>query len=223
MATNFESIYEKFLLEIDDYELGLIQDYELGNLCFGYLEKAKALYFPQCNQDLEDVVINRVTYINGVRIEPTQLEESIATDNVIGEETENPEGEDVAEVPSEATGERTDAVPTEDGELIIEDETLNTEPSEEDYVFIAIEGYFNADLTNTEQYILAKGMKKAWLSSKKFSADLMSKDIGDRDYKAVQGYNYIKELRSLDAELEEEIRRYGVQYTYTLEDLTSGW
>lgn len=230
MATNFESIYEKFLLEIDDYELGLIQDYELGNLCFGYLEKAKALYFPQCEKDLNDVVINKITYINGVRIEP--VNESIATgnnvNNVINEnneivETEIPEGEDATEVPSEPTEEPTEGVQTENEELIVEDETVDTEPLEDDYVFVAIEGYFNADLTGNEQYILALGMKKAWLSSKKFSADLMSKDIGDRDYRAVQGFNYIKELRNLDLELEEEIRRYGVQYTYSIDELSSGW
>ena len=216
MATKFESIYEKFLQDIDDYELGLIQDYELGNLCFGYLEKAKALHFPQCQKDLNDVTVNLVTYINGVKVE-----DNVPKDESI--ETEIVDGEDVAEMPSEATQEPSEAVVQQDEVLITQDENPLTEPTEEDYVFVAREGHFNIDLTHTEQYILALGMKKAWLSSKKYSADLMSKDIGDRDYKAVQGYNYIKEMRNLDLELEDEIRKYGVEYTYTIDALSTGW
>lgn len=50
--------------------------------------------------------------------------------------------------------------------------------------------------------------------SKLHSADLMRKEIGDRDYKAVQGTNYLKELSKLDDKIEDEIRRYSVEYTY---------
>lgn len=75
-------------------------------------------------------------------------------------------------------------------------------------------GEFAVDLDSQEQYILALGMKKAWLSPKLNFADNMTKEIGDRDYKAVQGTNYLKELSKLDNQIEEEIRRYAVAYTY---------
>lgn len=75
-------------------------------------------------------------------------------------------------------------------------------------------GSFTEDLDSQEQYILALGMKKAWLSPKLNSGDLMRKAVGDRDYKAVQGTNYLKELSKLDVTIEEEIRRYAVAYTY---------
>lgn len=75
-------------------------------------------------------------------------------------------------------------------------------------------GEFADDLSSQEQYILALGMKKAWLSPKLNFADNMSKEVGDRDYKAVQGTNYIKELSKLNAQIEEEIRKYAVAYTY---------
>lgn len=91
----------------------------------------------------------------------------------------------------------------------------------EDYTENKGVGEFKEDLTSQEQHILALGMKKAWLSSKLMSNDLMTKDIGDRDYKAVQGTNYIKEISQLDSKLEDEIRRYAVIYTYndfSLED-----
>lgn len=75
-------------------------------------------------------------------------------------------------------------------------------------------GEFHEDLTSQEQSILALGMKKAWLSPKLNNADLMSKAIGDRDYKAVQGTNYIKELAKLDKQIEDEIDGYAKAYTW---------
>lgn len=82
-------------------------------------------------------------------------------------------------------------------------------------------GEFKADLTSQEQHILALGMKKAWISPKLNSADLMAVAIGDRDYKAVQGTSYLKELSKLDAQIEDEVHRYAVQYAnrgYSMED-----
>jgi hypothetical protein len=75
-------------------------------------------------------------------------------------------------------------------------------------------GEFTDDLNSQEQYILSLGMKKAWLSSKLNSGDLMSKAIGDRDFKAVQGNRYLNDLSKLDEKIEDEIHRYAVAYTY---------
>lgn len=161
MATLFTSVYLKFLAEIDDYELGLVSNDELNNICFNYLDKARAMYFPQCKKDLDDVTIQLQSEIDG--LEPINAE----VDRIVGQ--------------------------------------------------------FNEDLTNREQYILALCMKKAWLSSRLYSADLMSKDVGDRDYKAVQGTPYLKELGNLDKSIEEEIHKYAVEYTYSLKDLSEGW
>jgi len=144
MSTSFIQINKKFLGLVDDYELGLIEDIELNEVLFNYLDLAKSLYFPQCKKDLENYT-------------------------------------------------ETDGV-----------------------------GEFAEDLTSQEQYILALGMKKAWLSSKLNNADLMRKEIGDRDYKAVQGTTYIKELSKLDAQIEDEIHRYAVAYTYK-NFSTEGW
>ncbi|HDR7263678.1 hypothetical protein [Bacillus sp. CH_203] len=75
-------------------------------------------------------------------------------------------------------------------------------------------GEFHETLTSQEQHILALGMKKAWISSKLYNADLMSKEIGDRDYKAVQGTGYLKEISKIDKQLKDEIHEYAVAYTY---------
>lgn len=83
-------------------------------------------------------------------------------------------------------------------------------------------GYFVEELSQEEQQILAMGMKKAWISTKLHSADLMSRAIGDRDFKAVQGTNYIKELSKLENDIEQKIRNYGIDYTYNNFSL-DGW
>jgi hypothetical protein len=83
-------------------------------------------------------------------------------------------------------------------------------------------GEFHEDLTAQEQFILALGMKKAWLSPKLNNADLMAKAIGDRDYRAVQGTSYIKELSKLDKQIEDEIERYTRAYTWK-NFSTEGW
>lgn len=212
MATPFSSIYAKFLADIDDYELGMVSDDELNNICFGYLEKARAIYFPQCKQDLEDVTIQLQSEIDALEPVPPVKDtgdNADVEDAVIDSEGGTPSTQSLED---EETAEDTD---------IVEDTVADED--EEVYKVDKIIGQFNVDLTNREQYILALGMKKAWLSSKRYSADLMSKDIGDRDYKAVQGYNYLKEIGNLDNELEEEIRRYAVEYTYSVDALGEGW
>lgn len=75
-------------------------------------------------------------------------------------------------------------------------------------------GEFDEDLTSQEQYILALGMAKAWISPKVKNADLMSKSIGDRDYKAVQGTSYIKELSKLEKQIEDEVDDYARRYSW---------
>lgn len=55
MATSFSSIYRKFLGMIDDHELSLVSDEDLQEILWGYLDKARSLYFWQCEKDLEQV------------------------------------------------------------------------------------------------------------------------------------------------------------------------
>ncbi|MGH0831164.1 hypothetical protein ACQVTX_23100 [Bacillus pretiosus] len=83
-------------------------------------------------------------------------------------------------------------------------------------------GEFKEDLTSQEEFILAMCMKKAWVSTKLNNADLMRKATGDRDFKAQQGTNYLRELSKLDAKIDDEIRRYAVSYTYNNFSL-EGW
>jgi hypothetical protein len=42
----------------------------------------------------------------------------------------------------------------------------------------------------------------------------MSKSIVDRDYKAVQGTSYIKELSKLEKQIEDEVDDYARRYSW---------
>lgn len=85
-----------------------------------------------------------------------------------------------------------------------------------DYDADALE--FARDLTHVEKVMLSKAMKLEWVGERLYSADLMRRSIGDRDYKAVQGTDLIKQLSALHSKLETEIQRLLIDYSYTNED-----
>lgn len=73
---------------------------------------------------------------------------------------------------------------------------------------------FTSDLPLFIKILLAKSMKLEWVREKKYSEELMRKSIGDRDYKAVQGTDYLKQLTSVESELRKEIKRDLIDYSY---------
>ena len=118
----------------------------------------------------------------------------------------------------------------------IDDGELATISAEEmDYVLIRylvncipslIEADFNADeidfekqefgtkLGFEERSLVAKAMKLEWVREKRYSSDLMQKAIGDRDFTAVQGDKYLKELGAVEKELQKEIRDYIIRLSF---------
>lgn len=137
MATQFSDIYDLFLAQIDDYELGSIDPEEI------------------------DIVVEKYL-INGL----ITLQETI-TD--------------------------------------LEDVDLDKKQ-------------FNTTLTLADKILISKSMKLEWLREKKYSEELMRKSIGDRDYKAVQGIDYLKTLSSVEEGLKKEIRSLITDRSYTNED-----
>ncbi len=66
---------------------------------------------------------------------------------------------------------------------------------------------FNSKLSHAEVALLAKSMKLEWVRMKKHSEDVMNKSLGDRDYNAVQGYNYLKQYSVMETQLVNEINK----------------
>ncbi len=81
---------------------------------------------------------------------------------------------------------------------------------------------FTSDLPLFIKILLAKSMKLEWVREKKYSEELMRKSIGDRDYKAVQGTDYLKQLTSVESELRKEIKRDLIDYSYGNTSLYGG-
>lgn len=73
---------------------------------------------------------------------------------------------------------------------------------------------FSTDLSYPEKLLVAKCMTLEWINTKRNSAELMRKDIGDRDYKAVQGTAYLKQLSTSCNSLRAEIRQNLIRYSY---------
>ena len=81
---------------------------------------------------------------------------------------------------------------------------------------------FNVELSIVEQSLVAKAMKLEWVSGRKYSQELMEKSIGDRDYKAVQGTDYLKGLSQVETQLRREIERMSIDYSFSEEDFFGG-
>ena len=81
---------------------------------------------------------------------------------------------------------------------------------------------FTETLTHIQKVALAKSMKLEWVSEKIYSANLMRKSIGDRDYKAVQGTDYLKQLGFMEIRLRKEIDRLIIDHSYTDADQMGG-
>lgn len=133
MATNFTEVYDLFLSQIDDNELGQVDADE-----FDYV--------------LERYLINCLP----------NLEESMFDLNSIDMESKN----------------------------------------------------FGIDLTIFEKSIISKSMKLEWLRQRMNSAELMVKSIGDRDFNSVQGFNYLREISSLERDLKKDVRDYVLKNSY---------
>lgn len=81
---------------------------------------------------------------------------------------------------------------------------------------------FNVDLEFAEKLLIAKAMKLEWIREKKYSEELMRKDIGDRDYKSVQGTEYLESLTMVEKELKREIRNELMKHAYSSRDKFGG-
>lgn len=76
---------------------------------------------------------------------------------------------------------------------------------------------FSYKLTRIEKNIVAKAMTLEWLRTRIFRADLMERDIGDRDHMAIQGDRYLKEMLPLEKKLDEDVRQMVIDFNWQKE------
>lgn len=73
---------------------------------------------------------------------------------------------------------------------------------------------FGVKLSHIEKTIIAKAMALEWVRTRILRAELMERDIGDRDHRAVQGDRFIRELIPLEAKMDEDVRQMIIDYSY---------
>lgn len=132
-TTKFAEIYRRFLSQIDDYELGMIDEKEFDQVLEGYFENSFET-LQEMDIDLDDI---------------------------------------------------------------------NFEEKD-----------FGIKLTHIEKTIIAKAMALEWVRTRILRAELMERDIGDRDHRAVQGDRFIRELIPLEEKMDEDVRQMIIDNSY---------
>ena len=85
------------------------------------------------------------------------------------------------------------------------------------------ESQFDDTLSLQLQLLIAKAMKLEWVKEKLYSEELMRKSIGDRDYQAVKGTDYINSLTDLSNNLGSEIRNDLMRFSYLEDNAIEGF
>ncbi|EJT5937339.1 hypothetical protein N2W52_002114 [Clostridium perfringens] len=208
--TPFSSIYELFFNQIDDYELGLIDDETMVEFLYNHLVSA-IVEFKICKTDL------------------TKREKSEIGNLVLDFEKDN-----TSDITKLLPLVREDLeFNLYDGEVKLErnkdffikfskDEKDNVEKLE---IIITNQkfmktlkltwiyfGGFKSDLAEEEKMILALGMLSSWLNHKVYREDNLTQTLGDTDYKGFSNANMVARLVELkkltDSQLKKRIKNY---------------
>lgn len=75
---------------------------------------------------------------------------------------------------------------------------------------------FDEDLTGDEQEILATLMILEWISPRIYTIELLKQSLGSKDWQLYSQANHLKELRSLRSDIENELDRMMIDYSYSV-------
>ena len=199
MATQLDVIFNKFLSQIDDIELGLLEDDDLEDLLIDYLENA-TVEFRECKKDL---TINRPfkrTYtFNGER--------SFSINTLLDQNTKITVRDDTRRLK-----ENIDYSINYNKSLFeLDIKTIST-PKGRVEIEISSEGSIEADLTLEEIYILALSMRLFWLSPKIHREENLRQMMNDRDFNQLSNANMLKALLQLQTATRQELQKFKQRY-----------
>lgn len=201
LATHLDVVFDKFLSQIDDIELGLLEYDDLEYLLIDYLENA-IIEFKECKKNLALTKPLRETYRfdEGVHL---YVEVKLDEDSTVVVRDSYAEYE-----------ENKDYILTYDKyleELLIE---LLVQPTGSVEVEIKQKGFIEADLTLEEVYILSLSMRLFWLSPKINREENLRQMMNDRDYKQLSNANMLKALLSLHTNTRQELQKFKQRYAF---------
>lgn len=212
MGTPVSRIYTKFLGQLDDKELLLVDEEVLEDLMLDYLENA-TVDFTQCRKDLsftppEKCEVRLTTEGQTSLIEFTPKEGSITTIKV-----ENLTTEEVYEEETHFTM----SSPKEDGSIEL---VFFEEIEGELNILYILDGYFKEDLEVIEIRILALAMLLSYLKPKIMTQDSLKQFVSDKDFSKLSGANMLLRLMGLKKNTEKELDV--LQGRYAFKDF-KGW
>ena len=201
MATKLDVIYSKFLNQIDDIELGLVEEEDLEDMLLDYLENA-TVEFWECKKDLSIKKPERTSYT-------FKSNQNISVKTPFNEYT-TVVVKDQGRV----------YVLDKDYSLVYQEENgqldINTTTSSFGNIEVDVceEGYINDDLTLEEIYILSLCMVISWLSPKILREENLKQTTTDRDFKQLSNANMLNRLIGLSKMARNDLQRYRQNYSY---------
>ena len=199
MATRLDTIYNKFLSQIDDLELSLLEDEDLQDLLIDYLENA-TVEFRECKKDLS---INKPFK----KIYRFYDELSFSINTLLDENTKITVRDDFRELKENIDY----TISYNDNNLKINLKTKATLKGNAE-VELSNDGSIKADLTLEEVYILALSMRLFWLSPKIYREENLRQMMNDRDFKQLSNANMLKALIQLQTTTRQELQKFKQRY-----------
>lgn len=218
MGTPLSRIYAKFLSQLDDKELLLVDEDILEDLMLEYLENA-TVDFTQCRKDLSFTPPEKCevrVYTNG---QTSQIDFTPKEGNISSIKIENLTTRETYEEGTHFTLEEGKIVflnlIEEEGELVFFD-SVEGELS----IQYTLDGYFKEDLEIIEIRILALGMLLSYLKPKIMTQDSLKQFVSDKDFSKLSGANMLLRLMGLKNNIEKELDT--LQGRYAFKDF-EGW
>ena len=211
MGTPVSRVYTKFLGQLDDKELLLVDEEILEDLMLDYLENA-TVDFTQCRKDLsftppEKCEVRLTTEGQTSLIDFTPKEGSITTIKV-----ENLTTEDIYEEETHFL-----VNTKEEGRIeLIFSEAIEGELN----ILYILDGYFKEELEVIEIRILALAMLLSYLKPKIMTQDSLKQFVSDKDFTKLSGANMLLRLMGLKKNTEKELDT--LQGRYAFKDF-KGW
>ena len=201
MATKLDVIYSKFLNQIDDIELGLVEEEDLEDMLLDYLENA-TVEFWECKKDLSIKKPERTSYT-------FKSNQNISVKTPFNEYT-TVVVKDQGRV----------YVLDKDYSLVYQEENgqldINTTTSSFGNIEVDVceEGYINDDLTLEEIYILSLCMRLFWLNPKIHREENLRQMMNDRDFNQLSNANMLKALLQLHTSTRQELQKFKQRYSF---------
>ena len=199
MATQLDVIFNKFLSQIDDIELSLLEDNDLENLLIDYLENA-TVEFRECKKDLTISRPFKRTY-------SFPAERSFSINTLLDQNTKITVRDDVRELK-----ENIDYSIDYNKSILELDIKTKSTPKGRVEIEISSEGSIEADLTLEEIYILALSMRLFWLSPKIHREENLRQMMNDRDFNQLSNANMLKALLQLQTATRQELQKFKQRY-----------